>query len=522
MKRLSVCCTLLATIGFLAQSAKFSTTVYPAKQPIGVFSDSLLTGAQLAARYCVLCHLFPEPSLLDKRTWVEKVLPNMALRLGIRENGKDPYADLLPEEQPILRKLNVYPEEQMLPEKEWKQIVQYYEDEAPLQPVPQVKHAPIMSIQGIFEVKQLTFEDKPMPRISMLKYDQATTQLYVGDAQQLLYILNNRFEFKSAWTLESPPVAADFPEDGLPRLLTIGDFNPSDLSHGRFFSFDTTGKANNEAIVNIPSLPRPVDFACADLNMDGKEDVIVAGFGNHIGKLSWYDHFQPDQENILKALPGATKVEVCDFNADGRPDIIAMMAQAWEGISVFYNEGGGTFKERKILQFHPAFGSNYFELVDFNNDGHLDILMTNGDNWDYSRIHKNYHGVRIYLNNGADNFKEDWFFPLYGASKAMARDFDGDGDLDIAVTSFYVDNGQLENGFVYFSNHGSGDFHPYSLPDAVAGKWLTMEVADFDDDGDQDIVLGSYLHNLTELGQFAPYGLSKFPQLLVLTNQTVK
>jgi len=484
--------------------------------------DSLLSGAQLAVRYCGLCHGFPEPALLDKRTWVEKVLPNMALRLGIREKGKDPYDDILPDERPMLRKLNIFPEEPMLDERDWKKIVRYYQQEAPIQPLPQKQHLSLTSSQSLFNVQQLSFDEKPMPRISMLKYDATTRQLYVGDAQHLLYILNDRFEFKSAWTLESPPIAMDFPANAPPRLLTIGSFNPSDLPFGRLLSFDTTGTAPVTSLVNIPALPRPVHFTSADLNMDGKTDLIVCGFGNHAGKLCWYDDFQAAKENVLKALPGALKVEVGDFNGDGRPDIMVLMAQAWEEISIFYNVGNGKFREKKVLQFTPVFGASYFELADFNNDGYPDILLANGDNWDYSRINKNYHGVRIYLNDGDFNFKEHWFFPLYGASKAMAGDFDGDGDLDIAAISFYADKGQLQNGFVYFANQGQLDFKPYSLPEAVYGKWLTMEVADFDDDGDLDIVLGSYLHNLAELGHFTTYGIASFPQLLVLTNQTNK
>src|SRR6185312_14919968 len=92
--------------------------------------DSILPGKRLALKYCTLCHLFPEPSLLDKKTWINNVLPNMGLRLGIRES-KDPYADLLPEEQPVLKKMNVYPAVPLINKDDWKKIVQYFEHEAP-------------------------------------------------------------------------------------------------------------------------------------------------------------------------------------------------------------------------------------------------------------------------------------------------------------------------------------------------------------------------------------------------------
>ena len=56
--------------------------------------DSTLWGKQLALKYCQNCHIFPEPELLDKKMWLNSVLPNMGLRLGIREAGKNPYADM--------------------------------------------------------------------------------------------------------------------------------------------------------------------------------------------------------------------------------------------------------------------------------------------------------------------------------------------------------------------------------------------------------------------------------------------
>ena len=104
-----------------------------------------------------------------------------------------------------------------------------------------------------------------------------------------------------------------------------------------------------------------------------------------------------------------------------------MMAQAYEGIYYLENKGNGIFKETPLVKFPPVYGVSYFEMVDVNKDGYLDIVMTNGDNWDLSRVKKRFHGVRILINDKLNHFKESFFFPMYGASKAVARDFDGDG-----------------------------------------------------------------------------------------------
>ncbi|GAB4050838.1 FG-GAP repeat domain-containing protein [Spirosoma litoris] len=486
-------------------------------------TDSIASGKQLAIRYCSSCHLFPEPELLDKKTWVTGVLPNMAMRLGLKLPGQDSLRSLSPEEEKAISQLTIYPETPALSMDEWSMIVRYYERIAPAEPLPQKTHPAVTNQLPLFTAKELVLSDKPVPQTTLLKYDKTTAQLYVGDAQNALYVLDGKLQpgeglLKDTWWIDTPPTDIDFPENAAPRVLTIGIFSPSDQKLGRLMTLERSAKPGSTP-VNIKGLPRPVQFASGDLNGDGKDDALICGFGNNAGKLFWYDNFEPTKEHVLKTLPGARKVEVGDFNHDKKPDIMVLMAQAREEVSIFYNQGNGQFKEKTVLRFSPLFGSSYFELVDFNKDGFQDILLTNGDNWDYSAINKNYHGVRIYLNDRKDNFKEAWFYPMYGASKALARDFDNDGDLDIAATSFYTNLAQPEQGFIYLVNEGKLNFKPFSTPEAANGKWLTMEAADFDQDGDIDIVLGSYFHSLGEMTQLLFKGVTSFPQLLVLENQ---
>ncbi|MVM40102.1 VCBS repeat-containing protein [Spirosoma sp. HMF3257] len=485
--------------------------------------DSTSAGRQLALRYCSNCHLFPEPELLDKKTWVMGVLPNMGMRLGIKQAGQDTLRALSPEEEKAISKLNIYPEMAALSMGDWEKIVRYYESAAPEEPLPQRTHPAVTHQLPLFKAKELVLSDKPVPQTTLLKYDKNTAQLYVGDAQNALYVLDGKLQLgdgllKDTWWIDTPPTDIDFPKNAAPRVLTIGIFSPSDQKLGRLMTLERSAKTGSTPI-NIKGLPRPVQFASGDLNADGKDDAVICGFGNNAGKLFWYDDFEPTKEHILKALPGARKVEIADFNRDKKPDIMVLMAQAREEVAIFYNQGNGQFKEKTVLRFSPLFGSSYFELVDFNKDGFQDILLANGDNWDYSAINKNYHGVRIYLNDRKDNFKEAWFYPMYGASKALARDFDNDGDLDIAATSFYTNLAQPEQGFIYLANEGKLTFKPFSTPEAASGKWLTMEAADFDQDGDIDIVLGSYFHSLGEMTQLLFKGIISFPQLLVLENK---
>jgi len=51
----------------------------------------------LARQYCITCHLFPEPDLLDKKTWTSQVMPRMAIRMGLSPESvnQHPEADAL-------------------------------------------------------------------------------------------------------------------------------------------------------------------------------------------------------------------------------------------------------------------------------------------------------------------------------------------------------------------------------------------------------------------------------------------
>jgi hypothetical protein len=161
--------------------------------------------------------------------------------------------------------------------------------------------------------------------------------------------------------------------------------------------------------------------------------------------------------------------------------------------------------------------------VDFNRDGYLDILLANGDNADYSFIVKPYHGIRIFLNNGKNVFREGFFFPMPGAWKALARDFDQDGDLDIAAISFYPDyNRSPDRGFVYLKQTGDLTFTASTFAQSQVGRWFTMESADYDRDGDEDIILGSFIHAVTPVpASLQKQWLNHGPGLVVLKNTEI-
>jgi len=282
------------------------------------------------------------------------------------------------------------------------------------------------------------------------------------------------------------------------RILAagLGGFQPTDERQGSVFTLGLTGGRPAVQQVLLTNLPRTTDALAADLDGDRVADFVVSSFGNNAGRLTWHQGHRDGtlKEHELFALPGAIRAEVADVNLDGKPDIFALVAQETEAMFLYVNQGGGEFARQTLFQHPPHWGHSHFELADFNGDNRPDLLVVNGDNGEFSSPTKRVHGLRIYTAQTNLTWRETWFFPQPGAYRAVARDFDGDGDLDIASVAYFADYKNAPRAScVLLVNDGRGTFAAHTFAESATGRWVTMDAGDFDGDGDEDILLGNYI-----------------------------
>ncbi len=506
-----LCCTAAAT---LVCSCKYHRN----KAHPEVTTASITSGERLAKKYCQSCHQLPDPAHLDAKTWEHGVLPAMGPRLGIYFYGFERYPY-----QKYEANIgdNFYPKEPVISYSQWQNIIDYYTATSPdslvNHNVAPIEVADIPGFSIISPAK--SYANSSTALLQIIQGSQ--TNLLVSNATtQQLFLFNSSLAIIDSQNVQGPLVDV-FKNKGGWQACNIGFMNPNNGSFGKLHLLnvsDSGAQLAGDSFIN--SLQRPVAITSADLTNNGKDDYIICEFGFLTGALSWYEKLgnQKFSKHILHAQPGAIKAYTNDYNHDGRPDVWALVSQGDEGVFLFTNKGQGQFETRKLLHFPPSYGSSYFELVDFDKDGDDDIVYTCGDNADYSQILKPYHGVYVFLNDGRNNFIEKYFFALNGCYKAIARDFDGDGDIDIATISFFADyKNRPEEGFVYLRNDGNWKFKAISPLQTQQGRWLTMTAGDVNNDGTTDIVLGNFAVAPTFIA--SKHDFTKVPPILVLLNK---
>ncbi|WP_461084450.1 FG-GAP repeat domain-containing protein [Spirosoma flavus] len=472
----------------------------------------LMEGQQLAQKHCGNCHQVPTPDLLDKQTWIEHVLPAMAPNLGLETYpGGQYYAG----------------SGAAISFNDWQKLVAYYQALAPIKLKP--AKVPVDPEEDLanFSLQKPQTDTSQTAITTLVAMDTAGRQLFSSDGiRSDLTRWNQQLQPEKFRQLPSAAVNAQFIRDAKGNrqgvFTSMGTMRAEDGLKGEVISLNLSSNQKPDSLTIDTALPRPIQSVHVDINKDGLTDWVVCGFGHSKGGLYWLKQEKNGKfsRQSIKDVAGPIQSTVGDFNADGWPDLMVLFAHADEGVWLFLNDKKGGFTERNVLRFPAVYGSTSFQLVDFNKDGRQDILYTCGDNSDYSPVLKPYHGVYIYLNQGDFRYKQAYFYPINGCTKAVATDFDKDGDLDIMTIAFFADfQDNPAESCLYFEQQKTLEFLPHALPISTYGRWICMDVNDFDQDGDADVVLGNFSKTFIIQKDLKPTWDTHLP-LILLKNKT--
>ena len=173
----------------------------------------------------------------------------------------------------------------------------------------------------------------------------------------------------------------------------------------------------------------------------------------------------------------SSRFAVGDVNNDGLPDIVTATGIVGQPISVLLNNGAGGFNAP--IQFGANLNPTAVAIGDFNNDGNADLAIGQPNNTSGVII--------IRLGNGTGNFPTE--LPTAVAQNTNdleAADFNGDGNVDLAMTNSLGYATQPTNAVRVVLGNGAGGF---STPTyyAVGSQPFDLAVADFNSDGRPDI-----------------------------------
>lgn len=277
----------------------------------------------------------------------------------------------------------------------------------------------------------------------------------------------------------------DFNNDSLVDLITSEDGTVFD-EEGQVYINKGDLTFSEVVVDKMPLFWNDGGIATADINHDGKDDVLYCGY---IDERAGAYVFLNDGESFTEAegydLVGLdySALDVGDYNNDGFVDLI-MCGENKDGeyITVLYQNDNGKLVQTAQNFEGVADGSVVFG--DFDLDGDLDVLLSGIT--DYYTIDP----VTVVYENIEGSFSEK-YFNIKGICQGQASwvDYDADGDLDIHLYGTEEYDGVCASMFYENKN---GDFLYDDDYGFFGTTYSLSNWADIDADGDPDFVLNGY------------------------------
>jgi hypothetical protein len=285
-----------------------------------------------------------------------------------------------------------------------------------------------------------------------------------------------------------------YPVGAEPQMVVTADFNNDgnlDLATADYSSNDVSillgnGDGTFQPAVQFSTALGPSSLAVGDFNGDGNLDIAVTEYGFNSSELAIF-FGQGDGTfiagPIYTGFADPYSVTVADFNGDGQLDL-AVANNATNNVIVLFGKGNGTF--RKAHSYHVPEPERVL-AVDVNGDGAPDLAVL-------AYCGKNVKtcasgAVAILLNQGNGSFGKPAYFSVNGVGPdgIAAADLNGDGNIDLVVAN---NNFQQPSTISVLLGNGNGTFNAAVNYEVGAGP-AGVAIADFNGDGNLDLAVAN-------------------------------